>query len=209
MPGYLNKNVIRDFWAQRSNEDNSRWTSYEILEYEKRFIQSWLPPKPIKLLDLGSGSGHLSKSIKRKGDKLIAVDQEPKFVRFFNEPECEFICNNVESYEFANDIDFILCFGVINSLTDSDLIQLFEKISAIKNPNLQIVIKAQFSDSNEYVIDEFSKELSFQYSARYLPFDHFASMFRLVSEKMQVVEYPLEFNSRPGYSHKAIRIYER
>ena len=208
MPGSLNKETIENFWRDRAGYDESRWTSKEILEFERLYLDAFLPSSPITILDLGSGSGQLSKSIKRSGEKLIAVDQEDGFQRFFLGDDMEFIHCDAANFKFERKVDLILLFGVINFLTDQEISEIFTRIAALPNRNLQFIVKAQFAINEDYEFDKFSKELDFQYSARYQKFAIFLNSLEVFKKRVEIIDYPPELNQRDNFVDKAIRIYE-
>jgi SAM-dependent methyltransferase len=209
MPGSLNKETIKNFWRDRAGYDESRWTSNEMLEFERMYLDAFLPPSPITILDIGSGSGQLSKSIKRLGDKLIAVDQEVGFQKYFVGDDMEFIHCNAADFKFEKQADLILLFGVINYLTDQEISEIFTRVAYLPNRDLQFIVKAQFAINEHYGFDKFSSELNFQYSARYLKFDSFLNFLEVFKKRLEIIEYPPGFNQKKGFVHKAIRIYEK
>ncbi len=204
----LNKKVINNFWQNKSIQNSSRWTNKSLLEFEVSFLTGVLPVRPITILDLGSGSGDLSKAIKRPDDRLIAVDSQENFKKFFNFDKAEFVNCDVTEFVFMEKIDLILFFGVINYLSNYEIIQVLTNIATLNNPNLQLIIKAQFALKEEHVINKFSQELDHYYSARYLHFDSFLKVLEIFTEKYEIIEYPPEFNIRENFVHIAIRIYD-
>jgi SAM-dependent methyltransferase len=205
----FNKKAAEEFWSNRALMKESRWTTSNFLEFEKTLIQGFLPPNPITILDLGCGSGQLSKAVKRPNDKLIAVDKQVNFKRFFDVQNTKFIECDVIEYKFNTQVDFILLFGVINYLTNKDITELFNNILNSPNPNFQLIIKAQFALEKEYEFDKFSDALNFQYSARYPRFDSFVKTLSILGKDIDIIDYPSEFQQRDNFSHKAIRIYEK
>jgi len=209
MPESLNKETIKNFWRDRAGYGESRWTSEELLEFERKYLATFLPQSPITILDMGSGPGQLSKSIKRSGDKLIAVDQEKGFEKFFVDKEMEFIHSDAADFKFEKQADLILLFGVINYLTDQEISEVLTRIASLPNQNLQFIVKAQFAINENYEFDKFSKELGFQYSSRHLKFESFVDSLQVFNKKLEIIEYPSAFNKRDNFVHKAIRIYEK
>ena len=209
MPAKLNKETVKNFWRDRAGYGESRWTSNEVLEFERIYLDAFLPSSPITILDIGSGSGQLSKSIKRLGDRLIAVDQEVGFKKYFVGDNMEFIHCNAADFKFEQQADLILLFGVIHYLTDQEISEIFTRVASLPNRDLQFIVKAQFAINEHNEIDKFSSELNFQYSARYLKFDSFLNFLEGFKKRLEIIEYPQEFNSREGFVHKAIRIYEK
>lgn len=209
MPGSLNKETVKNFWRARAEYGESRWTSKELLEFERKYLDTFLPPSPITILDIGSGSGQVSKSIKRLGDKLIAVDQEVGFEKFFVDQDMEFIHSDAADFKFEKQAELILLFGVINYLTDQEISDVFNRIASLPNQDFQFIVKAQFAINKDYEFDKFSSELDFQYSARYLKFESFLDSLQIFNKKLEIIEYPPTFNKRDNFVHKAIRIYEK
>ena len=209
MNGSFNKKTADKFWSNRALMRESRWTTINFLEFEKTLIQGFLPPKPISILDLGSGSGQLSKAVKRPNDKLIAVDKQVNFKRFFDVQNSKFIECDVIEYKFNTQVDLILLFGVINYLTNKEITELFNNILNSPFPNFQLIIKAQFALGKDFELDKFSDALNFQYSARYPNFDSFLKTLSILAKDIDIIDYPSEFQQRDNFSHRAIRIYEK
>lgn len=209
MPNSLNKLTIKNFWRDRAEYAESRWTNNALLEFENLYLKTFLPPQPITILDIGSGSGQLSKSIKREGDKLIAVDQEVRFEKYFVDEDMEFVHRSANDFDFEEHYDLILLFGVINYLTDQEISDFFSRVASMTNQNFQLIVKAQFALENECQINKFSHELNFQYSARYPHFDRFMKLLTIFKKEIEVIDYPIEFQGRANFRHKAIRIHEK
>lgn len=204
----FNKKVADNFWSNRALMEESRWTGSDLLEFEKIFLKNILPSEPITILDLGCGSGQLSKAVKRPNDILIAVDNQRNYQRFFDGENTEFVECDVTEYEYSMQIDLILLFGVINYLTSEEIAKLFNKISNTSYSKFQLIIKAQFAIEKDYEFDKFSDDLNFQYSARYPRFENFLDTFSGFKKSIEIIDYPSEFNQRDNFVHKAIRIYE-
>ena len=209
MTDAFDKKIAEEFWRDRASKGESRWTTSSFLEFETRILQGILPPEPITILDLGCGSGQLSKVVKRPKDRLIAVDNQRNFERFFAFQNTKFLECDITTYKFDEQIDLILLFGVINYLTDNDISELFNSISSSPYTNFQLVIKAQFALEKEFSFDKFSDELNFQYSARYPNFENFMNILSVFDKDIEVIDYPSELQKRDNFSHKAIRIYEK
>ena len=204
----FNKKVADNFWSNRALMEESRWTGSDFLEFEKIFLKNILPSEPITILDLGCGSGQLSKAVKRPNDILIAVDNQRNYQRFFDGENTEFVECDVTEYEYSMQIDLILLFGVINYLTSEEIAKLFNKISNTSYSKFQLIVKAQFAIEKDYEFDKFSDDLNFQYSARYPRFENFLDTFSGFKKSIEIIDYPSEFNQRDNFVHKAIRIYE-
>jgi SAM-dependent methyltransferase len=209
MTDSFNKKTAEEFWNNRALMEESRWTTNNFLEFEKTLLQSFLPSEPVTILDLGCGSGKLSKSVKRPHDKLIAVDKQLNFKRFFDAQNTKFVECDVIDYKLDTQVDFILLFGVINYLTNKDIIELFNAILNFPNPKFQLIIKSQFALEKEYEFDKFSDELNFRYSARYPHLDSFLNTLSILGKDIDIIDYPSEFQQRDNFSHKVIRIYEK
>ena len=120
-----------------------------------------------KILDLGSGSGELSRNLCRESDRLTAVDLGTHYAQCFKDNNHSFIVSNLLDYETEEKFDIVLLFGVVTYLMPIEENDVYSKISNFLAPQGFAVIKNQCSDAESFIINEFSQKLEIDYSARY------------------------------------------
>ena len=207
----LNKPLIRSFWKRRSIEVSNRWTKDNFLNFENAYLTQRRPQssKPIKILDLGSGSGELSKGLQKVGDTLVAVDFEENYSRFFMESEFQFFnpCD-VTSFESNEKFDVILLYGVVTHLNEIEENKVYRKILNLLSLSGIAIIKHQVSLAGDLVINSYSDVLGQDYSARYP--SHLTTEIKLngLFREVEVLEYPNEFNTFNNTKHVAYFVWK-
>ena len=192
----LNKDLVRAFWKQISLKESNRWTSHETLNFEITYLSDLIRNyKSLDILDLGSGSGDLSRNIMRKNDKLMAVDYEPNYSRFYNARKNQFFhCQNLLDYSNDEKFGLVLLFGVVTYLEINEEILIYRKIKSIISQPGYTVIKNQVSLSQEIVVDYFSTDLGVNYSARYPSLESQQQLIYEVFGNVRSLAYPKDLN---------------
>lgn len=165
----LNFNVIKNFWKIQSLKSNNRWTERSLLDFEIQQIRNIFVGVQIrKILDLGSGTGTLSKSLVDDTCTLDAVDYQDSYRNFFvGDPRLSFFKSDVRNFRSDSLYDLILFFGVTTHLDIESEEKALNSISEMLNESGIAVVKLQCSDSESFIFNGFSKELGMEYSGRY------------------------------------------
>jgi cyclopropane fatty-acyl-phospholipid synthase-like methyltransferase len=198
----LNEEVIRNFWARKASESSNRWTSSEILTFERRMLNSLLG-KCSSILDLGCGHGELSRSLVNEHCELLGVDFIPDYSRSFTEPNHSFIKSPVTEFKVNRTFDLVLLFGVVTYLTLSEEIKVYRTIDSALSVRGAAVIKNQCSVENEFFINKYSDVLRAEYSARYPTVSEQCSRLQDVFPAVKAVHYPKELNAWTNSRHVA------
>ncbi len=196
----INEAVVREFWARKARGSDNRWTSSEMLAWEVDLLRSLLPHRPASILDLGCGFGGLARRVRRPADRLVGVDQEAEYSRTFTAPEEEFVLGPAQAFRSAERFDLILLFGVVTYVSPPVERALYE---VCRRHGRVAVIKNQCASGPEKVINEYSHDLSSQYSARYPNCDKQLTSIRQYFREVEVVVYPQRFQRWPETSHTA------
>lgn len=193
--------VVRRFWAKKAQDEDNRWTSAALLDWEKAFVSSLLPARSIRILDLGCGHGALSRSIARLGDELTGVDQEPGFATSFEDHT--FVLSEAESYETRERFDLILVFGVITYVGRDSEQAIYDVCRRLVAEGGRVILKSQCAYSKEIVVSGFSEALGTEYSGRYPSVTSVSDALSRRFASVQRVDYPVEFNAWPDTFHVA------
>ena len=202
----LDKELIKDFWSVQSLRDTNRWTNRSMIEFETSYLRSYLKSyvEPVSLLDLGSGSGYLSRTVLRTADRLIAVDFEPNFQRFFDPTDNQYFQNhNVVNFLSSDRFDLILLFGVVTHLTAEEEVRVFSNIKSMLKKSGMAVIKHQVSRGTEIFLDTNSEELGCRYQARYPSHSIQTKKLTDTFGFCHIITYPEIFNKFPETMHVA------
>lgn len=173
----FNEKKAQQFWSKKNitniEEDPTRHGDKERLEFDVNHILKVVGKKNVNsLLDLGAGTGQLTKAIEKNIPikKRILVEKNPSFIRqilldgkvdLVNEDILEFCKRNNNKY------DIILLFGVINSINKENTYKIYEYLLNMMKKDSILIIKHQCGIEEEVIIDNFSKELTTLYTARY------------------------------------------
>lgn len=108
---------------------------YKIFEEVKGDLRKLKPNS--KVLDLGCGTGHLSKFIKDLGHEVIGLDPSKKMLNFAknNFPEIEFVEGISAELPFKNNtFDYVVSIEVLRYLNKKDVLQTYEEIYRVLKP---------------------------------------------------------------------------
>lgn len=185
--------LIQGFWKNRSQEEDNRWTSKLFFDFEiKTLSDHFEDAEEMRILDLGSGSGSLSRNLARNNDKLTAVDSESSFARFYLEDNrFNFFHCAVDKFSSEEIYDLILLFGVVTHLSEEEEETTYKKMALMMKESGVAVVKNQCSDSEEFIFNGFSEDLGVDYCARYP--NSLQQQKRLLKyfTEVEVIEYPI------------------
>jgi len=188
----FDKNLIQNFWLQRSLTGATRWTDKSILDFEVATISSITNlGRPRSILDLGCGFGELSLSLLGSDDELVAADMEPGFASGFrSNPRANFIQSNVLEFVPDAEFDLILLFGVVTHLDQTDEDDIYKTLSRWLHRDGIAIVKHQCGVTEEIIIDSWSSELATQYQARYPYVNSQIASLERYFDVVEVIPYP-------------------
>lgn len=198
----LDHDVIRAFWARKSQEERNRWTSDAMLVHERALLDQ-LAPARRSILDLGSGHGELSRPLAGDTADLLAVDFAPAYARSFTGPRHRFEAGGLDAFEPDDQFDLVLLFGVVTSLDADEEERLYERMAGWLSDDGVAVVKNQCSTGDEFVKTGFSEALGTDYSGRYPSVEEQASRLRRAFATVEVVPYPQHLNTWETSAHVA------
>ena len=108
---------------------------YQIFEEVKGDLKKLKPNS--RVLDLGCGTGHLSKFIKDLGHEVVGLDPSNKMLNFAknNFPEIEFIDGISAELPFQdNTFDYVVSIEVLRYLNKEDVMQTYKEIYRVLKP---------------------------------------------------------------------------
>lgn len=207
----LNKAIINEFWHRTSLKDSNRWTSSNILDFEYTYLAEIIGNfKSMDILDLGCGSGDLSRRIMKKEDTLVAVDYISNYARFYNEEDNQYFkTQDLLEFSTKKQFDLILLFGVVTYLELTEETEMYKKIKLLLRKGGLAVIKNQVSLTQELVVNEYSTNLEFDYSARYPSLESQTKIINQIFGNCRVLTYPEQFNTFKNTIHVSYVIEEQ
>jgi cyclopropane fatty-acyl-phospholipid synthase-like methyltransferase len=199
----IDTKLVQEFWRLRAQEEDSRWTSKLYLDFEINTVKQLHQNKSsMRILDLGSGSGSLSRHLTNQRDKLTAIDFEPSFQRFFlNENRFNFIHGKVDQFISKEKYDLILLFGVVTHLNESEESATYKNMAYMLGDSGVVVVKNQCSDSEEFIFNGFSRDLGVNYSARYPNINEQKNRLQKYFANVEILMYPEWSKKYPNSSH--------
>lgn len=198
----LDHEIIRAFWAQKSQEERNRWTSDAMLAHERALLAE-VAPAPCSILDLGSGHGELSRPLAGETADLLAVDFAPAYARSFTGPRHRFEAVGLDAFEPDAAFDLVLLFGVVTSLDATEEQRLYERMAQWLSDDGVAVVKNQCSVGEEFVKTGWSEALGAEYSGRYPNVEEQASRLRRAFATVEVMPYPSHLNVWETSAHVA------
>jgi len=80
-----------------------------VFEYGKGLLPVLDPQSGELILDLGCGTGHLTKTIAESGARVIGIDSSPRMIEMARAtyPELEFLVADARNFSFADPFDAI------------------------------------------------------------------------------------------------------
>jgi cyclopropane fatty-acyl-phospholipid synthase-like methyltransferase len=207
----LNKAIINEFWHRTSLKDSNRWTSSNILDFEYTYLAEIIGNfKSMDILDLGCGSGDLSRRIMKKEDTLVAVDYISNYARFYNEEDNQYFkTQDLLEFSTKKQFDLILLFGVVTYLELTEETEMYKKIKLWLRKGGLAVIKNQVSLTQELVVNEYSTNLEFDYSSRYPSLESQTKIINQIFGNCRVLTYPEQFNTFKNTIHVSYVIEEQ
>lgn len=196
--------VIKNFWKARAAGDTNRWTPAKTLDFELEFIGS-LRFEGARILDLGSGSGEISRRILDETGYLVAVDFEENFSRFFKGlPNADFVSAHVETFTIKDVFDLILFMGVATHLTYDQTEQALFAISRTLSESGTCVVKHQVSEADgQVLVRGFSEDLGSDYVGRYPLLKDQVIQLKRYFKYVELVRYPEELQFHNNTKHYA------
>lgn len=198
----LDHEIIRTFWAHKSQEERNRWTSDAMLEHERALLAE-VAPAPRSILDLGSGHGELSRPLAGEAADLVAVDFAPAYARSFTGPRHRFEAAALDAFEPEERFDLVLLFGVVTSLDVDHEERLYERMAGWLSDRGVAVVKNQCSVAEEFVKTGWSDALGTDYSGRYPSVEEQAARLRRAFATVEVLPYPPHLNTWETSAHVA------
>jgi 2-polyprenyl-3-methyl-5-hydroxy-6-metoxy-1,4-benzoquinol methylase len=196
----LRPEVVKKFLQQQNMKVANRWTGENILTYELSFLRNLTKPNS-RILDLGSGSGELSRNLCCENDSLTAVDLGTQYAQCFKNKNHKFVVSDVKEFHTKEKFDLVLLFGVVPYLMPNEEDEVYSKISNFLEPGGVAIIKNQCSDGESFYVNEFSQKLEIDYSARY---PSIAEQHRNLSRhfsKISIEKYPVQLKMHPNSTH--------
>jgi 2-polyprenyl-3-methyl-5-hydroxy-6-metoxy-1,4-benzoquinol methylase len=199
----LDSEIILEFWKKNANQKSNRWTSQELLKYELNFC-SRFKNNETSILNLGSGSGDLSRNLASNTNKLTAVDYIDTFSRHYTKLNHKFINFRAHEFSSTNKFDLILLFGIISYLTKEQEARLYKNVSTFLSSKGVFIVKNQFSRSAQKIVNSYSKKLNSQYSARYPLLLDTTDLLKVDFKNLEIHNYPEHFNEHNDTYHSLI-----
>jgi cyclopropane fatty-acyl-phospholipid synthase-like methyltransferase len=197
----MNKHLINAFWDEVAKQSASnRWTSSDILEYERDALSS-LFHKGQRVLDLGSGHGELSRSLNSSESELIAVDFVEAYAESFRACNELFLCSQVTDYRPAGLFDIVLLFGVVTYLSEAEELDIYETIRKCLKDTGVALIKNQCAVKDELNFEGFSTDLGREYCSRYPAFESQLKNLQHSFTNVNIIRYPSRFNKWENTFH--------
>lgn len=197
----MNKEIIRSFWQEMAGrKESNRWTSMDILDYEKEALSAYFMPAQ-RVLDLGSGNGELSRALTNLNSKLVAVDFIDDYAKSFSRANEVFVCSSLLDYDPSEIFDIALLFGVVTYLSAPEEMLLYEKIKGWLAESGVALIKNQCAANNELLFEGYSPDLGRDYCSRYPAFEAQLEKLSMVFANVKPIKYPSRFNKWENTFH--------
>jgi cyclopropane fatty-acyl-phospholipid synthase-like methyltransferase len=194
------EDIQRTFWGVKAGESSSRWTEPKLLDWEIELLSNQLD-KEGAILDLGSGSGDLSRALAGGNQKLVAVDFESGFSRHFTSDNHAFIESEVDKYLTRESFSLILLTGVVTYLTHKKESSVYANVRSMVSDDGLVFVKNQVSMGKEKIFHGFSESLSSEYWGRYPNIDEQRVLLESFFDSVHVVFYPDVFNKHEDTVH--------
>jgi SAM-dependent methyltransferase len=198
----VDSEIVRKFWAQKSQEERNRWTSEDMLDYELALLRD-LAPEPRAILDLGSGHGELSRPLAADAARLVAVDFAPAYRRSFTGRRETFVAGGLDAFHTEERFDLVLLFGVVTSLDATAEANLYQRMAGWLADGGVAVVKNQCAVGQGFVKTGWSEALGMDYSGRYPGLREQADRLRAAFATVEDHPYPERFNPWETSTHVA------
>jgi SAM-dependent methyltransferase len=203
----VNDEFVEQFWNKRAEqtEGSIRWTDDRMLRQDLSVIESALPERGGRLLDLGCGTGDLFIPLLDRLDAVTAVDLIADFVaRLPQDPKVEGMVSGILEFEPRGSYDTAIVFGVVTYLSAEEETTLYRRLRAAVPPPGALVVKNQCGRGDDDVlVDTFSESIGARYAGRYPSVTGQRDRLSEVFDEVTVVPYPEELNPWPDTQHVA------
>jgi len=198
---HLDKAKVDAFWRSRLKVPDPRIaTSFRDdgrLEHDLKLITRHLSPEA-NVLDLGAGTCTLASALLDRANSVVAVDKYAEFLsRAMPDPKLHTVLADVVDFTSPDRFDFILLFGVVNSLDTPDETLLYRHCQDMLSRNGVLLVKHQCGIREGLVVDKYSDELGGHYHARYPAVTDQTALLRRFFDVTVVDIYPDAFNRWP------------
>ena len=190
----LDQSIIDSFWERKSQEESNRWTSSELFEFEYERLTAYAKSGGY-LLDLGAGSGELSRALAGSLMTLTAVDYQGAYAKAFTARNHSFVCSRVQDYLSSNVYNLILLMGVVTHLEPAVERKVYLNSGLMLDTHGTFVVKNQCSRSAGFSVQGFSEALGSDYCGRYPSVEEQQSVLLEYFEKVEILKYPSKFNT--------------
>jgi 2-polyprenyl-3-methyl-5-hydroxy-6-metoxy-1,4-benzoquinol methylase len=199
----LNFYTIENFWEVQSLKANNRWTNMTFLEFEIQEIRKFLGNSSLeRILDLGSGTGALSKRLVNQTCTLDAVDYQENYKECFEGDErFTFFKSDLKFFKSHKLYDLILLFGVLTHLDIQTEELVLNSINEMLSKSGVAIIKLQCADSESFIFNGFSTELNIDYSGRYPSREEQKKRLSKYFSSIVEVAYPPSMKVHENTSH--------
>lgn len=191
----MNKPVIDTFWQKRSATGVIRWSDKALLEFETAWLAPFVVDDEVRILDLGSGPGELSRRLLRPGVGLTLVEKCSDFLK--HAPTgvgIQHVCCDVVEFDYPQQYDLILLFGVVTYLTTEEEASIYRSAAQHLKPAGILVVKNQVANDSEKITSGFSTALQQEYYGRYPALSHQAARLENCGLEVSTKPYPDRFN---------------
>jgi len=202
----MDKLKIYNFFKSRSliEDDYVATRNYfdDRLSYDTNLIKKYLKHNS-SVLDLGCGSGLISKNIVDLTSNILAVDNNKNFLNRINHSKIITLESDILSFETKEKFDLILIFGLLTFVDETELDTFYSKIEKMLKPNGIIIIKHQCGLKDDVIIDTFSIQLQANYVAIYRNIQKEISILKQFFDVDLIDIYPDTLNNWEDTHHYA------
>lgn len=202
MQSIIDKEIIKEFWTEKSKEKSNRWSGNSILEYERKLIAPYAK-RANKVIDIGCGHGELSRSIVDEHTYLLGVDYIHDYETSFNKPNQNFVCRSLNEYKPVEVFDLAILFGVVTYLDAEEENNIYCLLSKCISSTGVAVVKNQCSRGQEFIFNGYSEALKTSYSARYPEYKKQIDNLKYWFNDVKAINYPQELNKWKNTFHVA------
>lgn len=200
----FNEKKAQQFWSNKNitdiKDDPTRHGDNERLMYDLNHILNVLGNKNVNsLLDLGAGTGQLTKAINTKISikKRVLVEKNLTFIKQITKEKNMNLVNE-DIHDFClnhnNMYDLILLFGVMNSIERGNAYKIYKLLENMMDKDSILIIKHQCGIKQEVIIDNYSSKLKSFYTARYPHHEDELTTLKNVFDVQVYDIYPKELN---------------
>lgn len=198
----MDRKKIDSFWKKRALVKHRRISTHfredDSHVFDLQLIEQYINPST-HLLDLGCGTCYITNQLADKVSFIKGVDKFKEFLSACETSE-HFKTEQVDVLHYRDNkqYDVILLFGVMVYFDENESRKIYANCKAMLKKGGTLIVKHQTGNTEDIVIDAFSKQIGDHYYAVYKHIDKDVTLLKEFFDVNVIDIYPPKLNPWPN-----------